>query len=492
MEATNRFNLVDEPWIPVAGAGLVSLHQVFTIPGLRALGGNPVQKIAVTKLLLAVAQAAVTPEDEFEWEALGPDGLSSRIVAYLDAKKDCFWLYGLHPFLQMPAVAVAELQSFGAVVPSISTGNTTVLTESQIEYPFSDAERALLVVQLMGFGLGGKKCDNSVVLSAGYAGKSNDNGKPSTGRPGASVGFLGYLHNFMTGESLWATIWINLVTQEQLRRLPIFPQGLGPIPWETSPIGESCPVAQALQHSLIGRLIPFSRFLLLEEDGLRYSEGISHPGHKDGLVDPTVAVDFSGKDPRVLWVDPEKRPWRHLTSLLSFIHAGTKGQFDCLALRVAYPRARMHWREVGLWSGGLKVSNNAGEQYVSGTDDYVESEVRLSTSFLGETWFQQLQLEMGALEDLAKTLYGSCMRYQKALKGGDQQAGQATGHFWQLVGSQFQTLVNACNNAEEAKALRRTLSWFAQQAYDTQCPHDTARQLDAWAAHRPNLGKYLA
>jgi len=42
----NRFNLVDEPWIPVVDVGLVSLNAVFSQPEYRALGGNPVQKIA--------------------------------------------------------------------------------------------------------------------------------------------------------------------------------------------------------------------------------------------------------------------------------------------------------------------------------------------------------------------------------------------------------------------------------------------------------------
>lgn len=54
----NRFNLIDEPWIAVVDVGLVSLTDIFSQPELRALNGNPVQKIALTKLLLAIAQSA--------------------------------------------------------------------------------------------------------------------------------------------------------------------------------------------------------------------------------------------------------------------------------------------------------------------------------------------------------------------------------------------------------------------------------------------------
>ena len=49
-----RFNLIDEPWLPIVDVGRVSLRQVFSEPSYRALGGNPVQKIALMKLLLAL------------------------------------------------------------------------------------------------------------------------------------------------------------------------------------------------------------------------------------------------------------------------------------------------------------------------------------------------------------------------------------------------------------------------------------------------------
>lgn len=71
MSVQPRFNLVDEPWIPVVDVGLVSLKDIFTHSDYRGLGGNPVQKIALTKLLLAIAQTAFTPEDDEAWAELG-------------------------------------------------------------------------------------------------------------------------------------------------------------------------------------------------------------------------------------------------------------------------------------------------------------------------------------------------------------------------------------------------------------------------------------
>ena len=91
----NRFNLVDEKWVPVANEGLASLADIFTQTHFKAFGGNPIQKIAVTKLLLAIAQAAYTPEDDDDWKRLGSKGMAVKALAYLEEKKDCFWLYGV-------------------------------------------------------------------------------------------------------------------------------------------------------------------------------------------------------------------------------------------------------------------------------------------------------------------------------------------------------------------------------------------------------------
>ncbi len=492
MAIENRFNLIDEPWIPIVDVGQVSLRQLFTQPKYRALGGNPVQKIALTKLLLAIVQSAYMPEDEDDWAALGADGLARKTLVYLEQWHDRFYLYGDKPFLQMPAIKVAGIQPFGAVLAEISTGNTTVLTESQIEKMLTDADKALLIVQLMGFGLGGKKTDNSVVLSPGYQGKFNEKGKPSTGRPSASIGFLGFLHNFLQGESVLTTLWLNSFTKQQIIDLVIYTQGIGEAPWERMPAGESCAVANALKSSLMGRLLPLSRFCLLAENGLHYSEGIIHPGYKEGVVDPSVSVDFSGKDPKAIWVDPEKRPWRLLTALLMFISQSSSQGFDCYQLRLNMGRAVRQMPVIDIWSGGLRVSSNAGEQYVSGSDDFVESIIQLNSSVLGATWFANLQLEMDELDKLSKIVYGATFNYFKSQNmETKERAAQASNLFWQFCEREFKNLLDACSHLEQAQALRPVFARFVYKTYDIYCVSSTARQLDAWAKNRPNLAKYL-
>ena len=490
------FNLIDEPRIPVADKGRVSLRQVFTEPDLRALGGNPVEKIALMKLLLAIAQAAATPEDEDAWRAMGADGLAAKCMAYLDQWHDRFDLYGERPFLQMPAIDAAECKSYGTVQLEVATGNTTVLNGGQLERVLTDADKAVLLVCQMGFALGGKKTDNSVVLSADYAGKRNDKGKASTGKPGPSVAHMGLLHTFLLGDCLCQSLWLNLLTREQIEQSQRFPMGVGTALWEQMPTGEDDVTARALKQSFLGRLVPLCRFCLLTEDGLHYSEGIVHPGYKDGMCDPTVAVNWSGKEPKALWVNPEKRPWRELTALLGFLAQQQSSGFECMQLATSVDRACECVDVFGIWSGGLRVSSNAGEQYASGTDDFVESNITLHSAALGDLWFVQLQTEMAALDELAKGLYGRVLGYFKAqLVDGGDLAAQSAHLFWQLCERDFQSLLDHCEqgeaNAKTRVQLRRRFAGYAQQAYDRHCPKDTARQLDAWARCRPNHGKYL-
>ncbi len=489
--AENNFSLLNEPWIPIVNVGRVSLRQLFSDPSYRALGGNSVQKIALTKLLLAIAQAAYTPTDDEDWAALGSQGLAEKCLQYLDQWQDSFYLYGDKPFLQIPEISKAAEQSLGAVLPEIATGNTTVYNALQLEKELDNADKALLILTLMGFALSGKKTDNTVVLSEGYTEKCKPNGKGMSGKSGTSLGFMGFLHSFLQGESILQSLWFNLLTQEDIVAIGLYPQGLGIAPWEAMPQGEVCSIAQHLQQSLIGRLIPISRFCLLSDNGLHYSEGIAHPNYKSGVVDPSVAVDFTKNPPKLIWVDSERRPWRFLTALLSFMEANS-GSFKCYHLSFGLLRARQEATKIGIWSGGLKVSSNAGEQYCSGSDDFVESTIFMESSYLGEPWYQQLKLEMTELDQIAKIIYGSTKSFFADLGIHDaKQAANASNLFWQLSERQFQNLLDVCDDSEKTKTLRKTFAKFASKSYDDQCPKDTARQLDAWAKNHPNLRKYL-
>ena len=184
----NRFNLIDEEWIPVAGHGRASLRQVFSDGALKEIGGNPVEKIALFKLLLAIAQSACRPlPDDEAWEELRVEGMMACVQKYLNQHRDSFWLYGERPFLQMPAVEKAKKQPLGAVQLEVASGNTTVVTEFQQEKSLTDAEKAVLLVTLMGFACGRKNTDYSITLSKNYPKRSAH----APEKPTPSLGYQG-------------------------------------------------------------------------------------------------------------------------------------------------------------------------------------------------------------------------------------------------------------------------------------------------------------
>ena len=487
----NKFNLIDEKWIPVTDKGKVSLRTIFTDETITALGGNPVEKIAVFKLLLAIAQSAYTPENYTEWKNLGVKGLQEKVLEYLDEHYDCFWLYGEHPFLQMKEVKQAEKYSFGALQMEIATGNTSVVTEIQVEKEIDDSEKAMLVLLLMGFAFGGKKADNSVVLTSGYTGKTNEKGKPSSAKFGPSLGFSGMLHSFVFTTSILNSVYFNIFTQEKISGIKMYPNGIGIAPWERMPIGEDDDIARSLKTSYLGRLIPMNRFVLIDDDGIHNTEGITHLGYENHVVDPSVTVFFNAKPkPKVLWVDPEKRPWRMLTSMISFWNSSKADGFECFQLKNVLERQE-NMTVFSIWSGGVKVSSNAGEQYLTGTDNFVESDVMFSQDIIGETFFKYLEDEMQFWEKVAKILYASIFNYfSELLCDGKSLAAQGTNLYWQLCEGKFQELIDICSESspmEKLFGLRKEIRSYALQIYDEQCPNLTARQLEAWAKNRPAI-----
>lgn len=84
---------------------------------------------------------------------------------------------------------------------------------------------------------------------------------------------------------------------------------------------------------------------------------------------------------------PDKRPWRELTALLGFLAQQQTQGFNCLQLNAGIHRAT---GVVDSFTILVRVvcasASNAGEQYASGSDDFVESTLWLHSATLGEFW----------------------------------------------------------------------------------------------------------
>jgi len=541
------FNLIDHSWIPVADAGRVSLMDVFTHPEYRALGGNPVQKIALMKLLLAIAQAACTPKDEAEWKALGVEGMAKACREYLEKWHDRFDLYGEKPFLQMPGIkrliqekmkkradaekakkktkAAAEavplqsgIKSLGSgMYPDIPSDNNTVLSHTLLAREMSDADKALFIMTLMNFSLGGKRVEDQIVTLAGTELK-----KLHTAMPGPSMGKddrrneaskNGQLHCFVTTGSLQKDININVLSHWHLEGLNRWRgNGLGVPFWEKMPKNESDEIAEKHKKTYQSCLIAMSRFVLLEDSGIFFMDGIRYPSVRDGWYEPTLMIDTTKEQHEVKRVDVNKKPWRELQSFLSFLETGSVFGFKCYALDLGMKRLEGTKQKFAICSVGLQVHNNSGDQSVRKDNDFIESTIWLDDKWLGGIPFAEYKNEMRELEELGSNLSYRVKSYFYLLTD-PQNKGTVSGKnknqfvkeipqhaanmFWQLCEREAQELVDACSTPDETRhvelhKLRRRFATYLQQTYDQFCPRETARQMDAWAQCRPNVGRYLA
>jgi len=485
MSMDENFNIIDDSWIPVVGMGRIGLGELFSNNDIKRLGGTPLERIAVFKLLLAIAQSAIELENEKEWGELGENGLRKAALEYLEKNHDLFYLYGDKPFLQLHSVKNAKLKPYGTISLITASGNNTVLTQTQTAKPLDDGEKALALVQLMSFAAGGKQVDNNVVLSQGYSLKTK------SGRAGPALGYCGFLHSFFLSNSIIGSIYINLLTRKQIKDMGMFPGGLGVAPWAKMPVGEDDDIAKGLKESYIGRLVPMCRFVLLEDEGIRLTEGIKHFDYSEGVFDPSVAVNISAKTKaEVIWANPEKRPWLQLTSLLSFLSSQQTQKYECYQLKYVLPRL-ITLPSFTIWSGGVRVTNQTGEQYVKGANDFVDSEIQLDHSIFTDQarFFSKLTDSMKKLNDNWTILRQGILSYF-----GDQNVkdrtpvNKAEADFWNLSEDLFDELLLECEDTDsitkDSVVIRKSEA-IAKNIFDLYCPRETVRQLEAWAKNRP-------
>lgn len=521
----NKFNLIDEKWIPVTDRGKVSLRTIFTDETITALGGNPVEKIAVFKLLLAIAQSAYTPENDTEWKNLGVKGLQEKVLEYLDEHYDCFWLYGEHPFLQMKEVKQAELEldekqrknlKMNGTFPDFFSENTTIVTEYENrDICNSDENKALFLICVLNFSFYGKQVNNNISLC-----KDLEKGKIAN--PGASLGFTNYLHTFGFLDSILESLYYNLQTLNG-NWINVLGTSIGKPFWEEMPTSEKCSIAQKSKKTLIGHLVPMSRFVFFEEKRIIITEGIvyhcSKEKKKSGMfLEPWKELNISFKQEKeddidVIPADVTKKPWRFTTSILVNRKRETKG-YNNLGLQLFIKRLefRVNFPFI-LWSGGVSVGKDQFGNKIKGNDDYVESEIKLSTAIYGyanektekeSKFFIKLESEFKRMDEIAGELNNSIVGYVLNLSGDDYKTASHKSKkaisdtqsilpkqkFWQLCEGKFQELIDICSESspmEKLFGLRKEIRSYALQIYDEQCPNLTARQLEAWAKNRPAI-----
>ncbi|ASO21804.1 CRISPR system Cascade subunit CasA [Actinoalloteichus hoggarensis] len=164
-----RFNLLDEPWIPVVtleGASVeVGLADLFGRSGslCRLVGASPTMTAALYRLVLAVTHRVFRPATDEDWAQLWErDDLRTRQWEdFLARDRNSFDLFHPErPFLQSRSLSSVAPSGIARLVPFRASGSNATLfdhTTSADRLTLSPAEAARWLVTLQCYDPGGLK-----------------------------------------------------------------------------------------------------------------------------------------------------------------------------------------------------------------------------------------------------------------------------------------------------------------------------------------------
>lgn len=366
MQETGKVNLLDVGFIPTTD-GVITLKEAFE-PAPRRLAGDPLKRIMSLKLMLAVAQSALRPKTAEDLKADTKElGLKCR--AYLECWRSRFDIDDeAHPFLQFPELEKGTSKVFPALrgIPDFLPGENTVVVSSRslTNRAMTDEERIWSVLHAVTVPYQGRKWDKQKGLAGEYA-------APRKCTASASFGSTGYLHTFIEGRTLLDTVRLNLLAEEDLVGLEQYRHGIGRAPWEDMNQFRSSSCEEIYRHTLMGRLVPMSRYVWLGTmmHGVLGLDCL--PIGEKGFADPSVtvlpttkataAVKFYGLscDSSMYAYD-----WQFALRALGFWREKGEASFSgpkSLVAEKCLPRAAGDEAFVGIWAGGRSIANKKGE-----------------------------------------------------------------------------------------------------------------------------------
>jgi CRISPR system Cascade subunit CasA len=336
-------NVAFDPWIPVVtAAGVRELASLITVfkDGERFvdLAVRPHEHVALMRLFLCIAHAALTgPENYPEWCKV-PQKLPQAAIMYLTKWIDSFELFHREkPWLQVAALKGVNAKSSPVALLDfeLATGNNSTLNDhgGQMASRLIEPQRIVLnLLTFLNFSSGG-----GAPVAQWETTKTSQVGNPDAPCLSQSMA-----HCLFRGRSLSETIHLNLPTFDVIGRVyktfsddkkkghSYFDIDFGRPVWElfpASPAEWSKEVVNATR-TYTGRLVPISRWIRLipNSDQMYCCNGFKYDTYKDGFAaEPTAAVRLVTKkdkkgveftERRVVKVEPVKALWRELSALL--------------------------------------------------------------------------------------------------------------------------------------------------------------------------------
>jgi len=534
-------NLVTEAWIPVVRLDgkpdTASLMQVFTEgQQFSDLAVRPHERIALMRLSICIAQAALDgPEDIDAWD-IAPQTLPQSAKTYLEKWKPSFNLFDSQkPFIQIADVEKPQKEKSDKNPNSETSIGKERGRKKRAEQNKDDEQTSLVRVSKLDFalasGVNTTLFDHHATAStprkfghewtalnlltfqnfssSGRIGEALWNKVKSAGGGSSSASPCLQnlmLHTFVRRENLINTICANLMTQNQVS-MYLSPNEWGKPLWEFPPnSGTDQDAITNATETYLGRLVPLSRWIkIIDTSGTEMilANGFTYPGHPDRPADASateIVVEVKQKEERRLIKADEKGIWRQLPAILVKYANNKKGRRSPLCLE---NQARGDGYDI--WVGGISWSSKGG--YI----DTTESVLKIAPNLQTDSGVIAYEEEVFQAEKLGRRLANAVREYRKQIDGSlrkvdDQDLAKkkknemenrlrlialstATRHYWTaveklrpLLMAHVDTIDTTAEAVGESRdAWRKAVHGAARQAYELACGKDAPRQIRAFA-----------
>lgn len=494
-------NVAFDDWIPVLEGGrerLTSICDALSNEKIIDLTVLPHQRVAVMRLLMCVAHAALDgPRDYEEWvKARGR--LPEAVQTYLGARKDLFELFHPErPWLQVKDLEGKDITPLSHLDFTLTKGGNPKVFNYQDtpDRPRADLPKAALdLITYLNFALQG----------AGPKARWQGKDTPVAGQPCGPCG-PAIAHCFLRGRNLLETLCFNLVTHEEIERRGV---GMGRPVWEQFPRsrGDKDAISNAT-GTYLGSLIPLTRLIrILPAAGGMYcglgfifrslteEEGKNVDGSQSGVVLlPTAAIVVEkakkgGAEKRkYVTADKNKALWRELPAII--VKRSSEGSADG-----------------GVWAlGNIPVESPCDIHVCSFISEkgikqkihkIVESVFHVPAAVRehSEVYSDGVQ----QAENTGRMLAAAILEYYKSLSVKGKGLADRVGEFyWTLAEGNLPLLVahveaiGTDDFTPTGVTWRNSLTRAAWDVYETMCGQDGPRRLRAYMKGLKCLPKYI-
>ena len=282
------------------------------------------------------------------------------------------------------------------------------------------------------------------------------------------------IHTLLQGKTLLETVHQNLLTRESVTD-SYGPDRWGRPVWELPLKGtQDKKAVENLILTYLGRLIPLSRAIRLNEDGLSIilANGLDYPIFP-AFREASATIITRKEELAILPASTNRGLWRQLAAISAKRRAGVSSASGPLVLNRLSASA-----ETTIWVGAL-VTDKAK------IVDVIESTYSLPAGMFSEFGRSAYEKGVAYAEEREGVLIQAVKTYASTLKAASPAYARARQQFWTSVEQHLSALFDLARNSDLAADLSNC-SWgkvvqaAAFDAYEQSCPRQTPRQIEAY------------